>query len=510
VAESSRPEVVIGLVGATGTDLGALARVIEESLARFGYTCQHIRLIALLKELPTYSAALPESPEEERISKAMDAGDRFRSESERADALALLGLGAIRSTRESITGNATKLSPDTAYILRSLKRPEEVETLRRIYGSGFFLIGAFAHRKNRVADIASRIGESHHSADVERYRAKAEELIQRDQDEDGLKFGQALRDTYPLADYFVDVSKTSTIKASIDRFFDLVFMHPFRTPTKDEYGMFHAQGAALRSAALGRQVGAVVASTSGDIVSVGTNEVPKSGGGLYWCDDEQDGRDFTLGHDSMDRLRRTMLGEMVERLKRGGWLAPSKATVPEADLVEQLLAKGVPESMKGSQIMNVLEFGRIVHGEMAAIVDAARRGVSLAGHTMFVTTFPCHNCARHIVAAGIARVVYIEPYPKSLANTLHMDSLNSEGEDGGTQIGFESYIGLAPARYMEFFRMPVRKDSDGRIVEWLPLTQRPRIAAGDQVLALVKEAQEFNFIKPSIDTILSKEKEGGE
>ncbi|MDN3612645.1 hypothetical protein QWZ16_23945 [Vibrio ostreicida] len=29
-----------------------------------------------------------------------------------------------------------------------------------------------------------------------------------------------------------------------------------------------------------------------------------------------------------------------------------------------------------------------------------------------VRLFPCHNCAKHIVASGIKRVVYVEPYPK--------------------------------------------------------------------------------------------------
>src|SRR5205823_8721516 len=61
-----------------------------------------------------------------------------------------------------------------------------------------------------------------------------------------------------------------------------------------------------------------------------------------------------------------------------------------------------------SQIRNLIEFGRAVHAEMAALIDAARRGVSVAGCTMYVTTFPCHLCARHIVAAGIKRLVYIE------------------------------------------------------------------------------------------------------
>lgn len=42
-----------------------------------------------------------------------------------------------------------------------------------------------------------------------------------------------------------------------------------------------------------------------------------------------------------------------------------------------------------------------------------------------MTTFPCHYCARHIVAAGIYEVQYIEPYPKSKALQLHADAIET-------------------------------------------------------------------------------------
>jgi deoxycytidylate deaminase len=44
---------------------------------------------------------------------------------------------------------------------------------------------------------------------------------------------------------------------------------------------------------------------------------------------------------------------------------------------------------------------------MSALLDADRRGVAVQGATLHTTTFPCHNCARHIVGAGIDRVVFI-------------------------------------------------------------------------------------------------------
>lgn len=53
---------------------------------------------------------------------------------------------------------------------------------------------------------------------------------------------------------------------------------------------------------------------------------------------------------------------------------------------------------------------RSVHAEANAIADAARRGVSVAGATAYVTHAPCINCAKLLLSAGIVRIVYVRPY----------------------------------------------------------------------------------------------------
>jgi cytidine deaminase len=132
---------------------------------------------------------------------------------------------------------------------------------------------------------------------------------------------------------------------------------------------------------------------------------------------------------------------------------------------------------------------------MAAVTDAAKRGVSVRGSTMYVTTFPCHNCARHIVAAGIRRVVYIEPYPKSLASTLHLDAIATDGSTPiGRQVEFLPFVGVAPRRYMELFSMVRRKNEDGTAAVWKAATAEPRIAENDPTY-LVREEEEFGKLK---------------
>lgn len=51
-----------------------------------------------------------------------------------------------------------------------------------------------------------------------------------------------------------------------------------------------------------------------------------------------------------------------------------------------------------------------VHAEQNAVADAARRGSSVEGCTVYVTHFPCINCAKILAAAGIAEIKYHTDY----------------------------------------------------------------------------------------------------
>lgn len=53
---------------------------------------------------------------------------------------------------------------------------------------------------------------------------------------------------------------------------------------------------------------------------------------------------------------------------------------------------------------------RTIHAETNAIIQAALHGVSTKGATCYVTHFPCMNCAKVLVNAGITRLVYNVSY----------------------------------------------------------------------------------------------------
>jgi hypothetical protein len=123
--------------------------------------------------------------------------------------------------------------------------------------------------------------------------------------------------------------------------------------------------------------------------------------------------------------------------------------------------------------MDLLEFGRMIHAEMLAISDAARLGKAVKGATLYCTTFPCHICAKHIIASGITRVVYIEPYPKSYAEQLHNDAIVIGKTEDANKVAFEPFIGVSPFRYRDLFERGRRKDDDGNFQDWTDGVPRP-------------------------------------
>jgi dCMP deaminase len=52
----------------------------------------------------------------------------------------------------------------------------------------------------------------------------------------------------------------------------------------------------------------------------------------------------------------------------------------------------------------------IIHSEVNAIVDCARRGVSLDGAKIYVTHYPCINCFRSIAGSGIKEIIHSQDY----------------------------------------------------------------------------------------------------
>ena len=113
---------------------------------------------------------------------------------------------------------------------------------------------------------------------------------------------------------------------------------------------------------------------------------------------------------------------------------------------------------------------------MHAILSAGRvAGDKLVGGKIFVTTYPCHSCARHIIAAGITEVYYIEPYRKSLAVKLHGDAI-SELELDSKKVRVLAYDGVAPSKFLSLFRVAANsRKASGKLIRVELKQAMPRI-----------------------------------
>ncbi len=465
ISDADGPELVFGLVGPLGCDLDELFNVLRDALKSVGYTSEKIHLSNLLRETTVWQEMEPQSWDKE-IEHKQRIGNALREKSKCAEALAICGIRDIRRKRAIRTREEAKPSRRHAYIIRQLKHPAEVECLRRVYGDGFFLIGLYSPRERRITRCRGYIRASKFSGDEQQAGLRALDLVNTDEKEEG-SYGQDTRDTFPEADLFVTDETAELLKNEVERFVDLLFGHPVRTPTRQEFLMYQAISASLRSSDLGRQVGAAIASVEGDVIAMGVNEVPKVGGGLIWDGDSPDRRDFKkYGRDPSMQHKRDLVKNLIETMqehlkKELGMFS-----------VDDLMSRVEPGFMK-SKLMGIQEFGRPVHAEMAALLDAAMRGVAVKGHVIYVTTFPCHNCAKHIIASGVRAVVFLEPYPKSLLPSLFEDEFKEQPqprnlhewkylmERSSDAVALCAYLGVAPRRYLQLFKMVERKDKDG-------------------------------------------------
>ena len=134
----------------------------------------------------------------------------------------------------------------------------------------------------------------------------------------------------------------------------------------DEYFMAVALLAAERSKDPNTQVGACIVHTDNRIVSTGYNGFP------YGCSDDE-----------------------------------------------------YPWSREGDDAAET-KYGYVVHAELNAILNA--RGRNVAGTRIYVALFPCNECAKAIIQAGISEVVYLsDKYANTPGTLISKRMLRSAG-----------------------------------------------------------------------------------
>ncbi|MCG7563801.1 anti-phage dCTP deaminase [Pseudoalteromonas sp. McH1-42] len=450
-------ELVIGLCGAVGAGVKRLKDAVITELKSANYHVEHIRLSKLIAQTQKDPKSILSLTGFQRYNNLQNLGDELRQEHSNT-IVAEMGIRRVHLIRNAIfgdgknSGTAIKVTKKIAYVIDQIKHHDEVALFQEVYRKNFYLVGLLRTKNQRLQNLKDE-GITD--------RGDAEKLIERDRSSND-KFGQHVEKAIQMSDYFIrNLDDTSELKKSITRFINLIHGVGNYTPTKDERGMYSAHSASLASACLSRQVGAAIMDEYGKIISTGCNDVPKFGGGLYDSEAKKDQRCYNKSGCQNDKHKLQLKGQIEKILSEEG--------VAEAEKVASTI-------FNNSKAKSLIEYSRAIHAEMDAIISLARTsGSSTVDKTLYCTTFPCHNCARHIVAAGIKNVVYIEPYEKSLALDLHNDAIcQQEDNQAKDKLVLKNFEGVSPNRYAEFFMQKSdRKNSRGDIISYeLPTSKQ--------------------------------------
>lgn len=458
------PVLVFGLAGQLGAGCSFVRDKLVQELATYGYAAlpiditksflvdaaykEQVASTQVVSEIAVANTLIEEAErqfqesfptEGKRIAELQQRGNEMR-EAQGADVLARLCVSHV------IAHDIGDGSKRVAYVIDSLKHPKEVEYLRGVFREAFFMVGVVASDARR----RERLRERKHIDGGEF------DKLSRVDGAEGIAHGQSAIKTVLNADYFIrnDHDTKNEVGPEVERVLQLLFDVGINTPTLDENGMHHAWTAALRSGCLSRQVGASILTVEGNVVSVGCNDVPCFGGGLYRQGKPPDRRCWTMGAKCYnDDEKAQLVDQIVSQFAQ--------------DERFEKLEQAVREVLSSSAIKNITEYTRAVHAEMDAILAAARSASrGLVGSTLYVTDYPCHNCAKHIICAGLARVVYFQPYEKSRARKLHSDAINDPlMQPSPSKVTFDIYGGVAPHRYQDLFRMKQQRKSKGSFID---------------------------------------------
>lgn len=463
-------ELIFAVVGPVGSGTSEIAETLDTLLRSKDYEATILKASTVIEEhAERMNRSIEVQKKIERSQALQDAGDFLRKTFNDNAAVAIGLVDLIRTTRAGKQGvdlvKRTPVVPDgkkRAYILDSIRHPQEVALLRRVYQEAFCLIGVFCQEDERLRRLRDK-KYSHASLD------RIKRFMQRDENAPEAH-GQKVSEAFHLSDYFVDntVSRFGQkdeenpdwdLMDQLGRLVDILTRSRIVRPWPNETGMFHAYGARMQSICLSRQVGAALLDQHGSLIATGTNEVPRAGGGVYGGihvpnrtgdpDPRDDFRCFVHNkYCTNTRQQNMIIEELISSIDE---LRTSK---DKTELRRQI---------RSSRIAQLLEFSRSVHAEMDALLSAGRSGITTIGTRLFVTTFPCHSCARHIVTAGVEEVQYIEPYLKSQAIPLHDDAIVTDPKkwwrsgDAETSrsnrpnVLFRAFIGVAPRLYRRAF-----------------------------------------------------------
>ena len=198
--------------------------------------------------------AVADTTYSEKYKSLIRNADEVRRLVDNKAALACLAISEVRRLRQVHDGNdglsdlEARNTPilGRAYVIRQFKREEEISLLRQVYGRKFVQVSVYLDKDERRELMIDKIKNFTTGivadSDAE---SQAIDLIEIDYNEVNDEFGQRVSDVFHLGDVFVRGENKPTAVQTIDRFIRAFFGDNGISPTKTEYGMYAAAGAAL-------------------------------------------------------------------------------------------------------------------------------------------------------------------------------------------------------------------------------------------------------------------------
>jgi deoxycytidylate deaminase len=366
--------LVIGLTGPLGSGVSTTSNVLAERGFHRISIADAIRTEYRRKQGLPDDAPLARTPE---IRNALqDLGNEMRlSES--------VGYWAQKAVEGTPQG--------TDLVIDGIRNLGEVQWLRNSHPR-FFLVAVVAPKDSRWKRIRQAYGGR--EADFDWHD-------KRDSEED-IPTGQQVQKCVLDSDYVFTNDETEhnipqvwaeKVWSKFEAAVKLMKDGHGRAATADEVFMAMAYAQSHASACLKRHVGAVIVDVNRQSLSSGYNENPLDMlpcvHQFKYCYKDVDMEQKLI---AMSDVFCVFCGHKNERLDKTGKCI------------------GCGGSLKSELFRSRnMELCTAIHAEERSI--RGLQGRSAEGATMYVTTFPCFQCARYIIDAKIAKVVYVEPYP---------------------------------------------------------------------------------------------------
>jgi deoxycytidylate deaminase len=354
----------------------------------------------------------------------------------------------FRSRERSAMHNQLRINH---FVVEAFRNPYEVEFFRNRYYE-FYLFSIFADQTTR--QIRSRFSAKRDDRD------KGDNLSTHDINK------QNVSECVRLADVAVNnEGKKNMLYMKLLSFFALIKQPGCFAPGRKETAMHMAYSMSVRSTCISRQVGAVIEGPKGYIVGAGWNDVGEGqvGCGYRHFQDVKNlsNNDLILHPEDEEGFRRWLLrgtngtdafcykdkySEYKIRKKLRKFEKEVSSRFGKVSMEEKRL---IIENLQKSLNLKMMQYCRALHAEENAILQSAIiGGMGIRGGTIYTTTFPCELCAKKIYQSGILRVVYTEPYPRSISMEVFF-------HDGLRQIIFDQFEGVKSQSYFRMYKSTI-------------------------------------------------------